>query len=392
MTMREHIYLDHNAGAVMRPPVVEAMRAALDRTGNASSVHTPGRAARARIEAARASVARLMGVPVEQVAFTSGATEANVAALSPVWKAGRGKRCFSRLLVSAIEHPAVLSGGRFPADQVETVAVDGQGRVDVTALEERVGALQAEGGSVLVAVMAANNETGAVQPLAEVGQALSRHDAVLHVDAVQAAGRMPIDLDQWGAASAAVSAHKIGGPQGAGALVVRDAGLKPEPLLTGGGQERWQRAGTENVIAISGFGVAADLASDDSEAWAKIATLRDGLESALRHIWADTVVFSAESERLPNTCCFAVPGVSAETTLIALDLEGFAVSSGSACSSGKVSASHVLRAMGIDRDLARCALRVSLGVDSTQDELEAFVAAWRRISERIRSSRAGRAA
>ncbi|WP_349360838.1 cysteine desulfurase family protein [Stappia sp.] len=392
MTTGTGIYLDHNAGAPLRAAVADAMRDMLGTGGNASSVHAPGRAARARIEAARASVARLAGVAGEAVTFTSGATEANVTALVPVWKAGRGERRFSRLLVSAVEHPSVVSGGRFEAARVEQFAVDRHGRVDVAGLARRLQALNAAGETVLVSVMAANNETGVVQPLAEIGAVVAQAGCVLHVDAVQAAGRLEIDLDAWGAASAALSAHKIGGPQGAGALVVRDTGLRPVPLLTGGGQERWQRAGTENGLAIAGFGVAADLAADEFAVWQQIAALRDGFERDLRAIWPDTVIFGDGAERLANTCCFAVPGVSAETALIALDLEGIAVSSGSACSSGKVAVSHVLTAMGVDRDLARCALRISLGVDTTAAELEVFLAAWRRLSERIRSSGAGRAA
>jgi len=392
MTTGPSIYLDHNAGAPLRAEVADAMREMLGAGGNASSVHAPGRAARARIEAARASVARLAGVAGEAVTFTSGATEANVTALVPLWKAGRGERRFSRLLVSAVEHPSVVSGGRFEAARVEQLAVDPLGRVDVAGLARRLEALAAAGETVLVSVMAANNETGVVQPLAEIGAVVAQAGGILHVDAVQAAGRIAIDLDAWGAASAALSAHKIGGPQGAGALVVRDTGLRPVPLLTGGGQERWQRAGTENGLAIAGFGVAADLAARELSVWREIAALRDGFERDLRAIWPDTVIFSGGAERLANTCCFAVPGVSAETALIALDLEGIAVSSGSACSSGKVAVSHVLTAMGVDRDLARCALRISLGADTTAAELEVFLAAWRRLSERIRSSGAGRAA
>jgi cysteine desulfurase len=392
MAQGRAIYLDHNAGAKLRPAVADAMRELIGQAGNASSVHAPGRAARAQIETARSAVAALAGVEAANVVFTSGATEANVMALSPVWVDGRGSRSFDRLLVGACEHPSVLSGGRFAADAVETLAVDGQGRIDIARLSQRLGELVADGRSVLVSVMAANNETGVIQPLEQIGQAVHEVGATLHVDAVQAAGRIPLDLARWQADSVALSAHKIGGPQGAGALVLRNAGLHPAPLLTGGGQERRKRAGTENVLAIAGFGVAARIALDEIADWERLGVLRDGLERDLLHIRGETCVFGQEAPRLANTSCFAAPGMPAETVLIALDLEGIAVSSGAACSSGKVSSSHVLAAMGVDRDLARCALRVSLGPDTDAEEIEAFVAAWRRVSARMGTAGAGRAA
>ncbi|MAA98402.1 MAG: cysteine desulfurase [Stappia sp.] len=393
MAARTRIYLDHNAGAPMRRQVVECVRDLVGVTGNASSVHAEGRAARARIEAARADVAALAGVPAPQVTFTSGASEANVTALSPVWRKGRGEQRFSRLLVVASEHASVLSGGRFAKDNVETLAVDGEGVIDLAALEARLGELSSAGETVLVSVMAANNETGVIQPLAEVGRLVEAAGALLHVDAVQVAGRRFIDMEAWKADSLSLSAHKIGGPQGAGALVTRQAGLKPLPLLTGGGQEHWDRAGTENVAAIAGFGVAASLASTELGTFGEIAALRDGLEQDVRHISGNAKVFGQGAERLANTSCLALPGVSAETALIALDLDGVAVSSGSACSSGKVGVSHVLTAMGVDEALARCALRVSLGPATTRAEIEEFLAALRRISDRVLGKTgAGRAA
>lgn len=392
MRQASAIYLDHNAGAKLRPAVADAMRDLIGLTGNASSVHAPGRSARAQVETARAAVADLAGVDAGNIVFTSGATEANVTALSPVWVDGRGSRSFDRLLVGACEHPSVLSGGRFAADTVETLPVDVQGLVDVAHLSRRLEELAGQGLAVLVSVMAANNETGVIQPLERIGQAVADAGAVLHVDGVQAAGRIPLDLAGWQADSVSLSAHKIGGPQGAGALALRNAGLHPAPLLTGGGQERRKRAGTENVLAIAGFGVAARIALDEIADWGRLAALRDGLERDLLHIREDTRVFGREAPRLANTTCFAAPGMPAETVLIALDLEGIAVSSGAACSSGKVSSSHVLAAMGVERDLARCALRVSLGPDTAKDDIEAFVAAWRRISARMPTADAGRAA
>lgn len=392
MTTGRRIYLDHNAGAPLRPQVADCMRALLGVVGNPSSVHAEGRAARGRLEAARAQVARLAGRPASQVVFTSGASEANVTALSPVWRDGRGERRFSRLLVAATEHASVLAGGRFAPAAVETVPVDGDGLVDPGALERRLAELARAGEAALVAVMAANNETGVLQPLGEIGRIVAAGGALLHVDAVQAAGRLPIDMDLWGAASLALSAHKIGGPQGAGALVTRVAGLKPMPLLSGGGQERWNRAGTENVIALAGFGVAAEMAAAELARQDEIGGLRDGLERELRHICKDATVFSSTAPRLANTSCLALPGVAAETALIALDLDGIAVSSGSACSSGKVGVSHVLAAMGVEERLARCALRVSLSTDTTQADIDAFLAALWRISDRVFKARADRAA
>lgn len=392
MVAKTAIYLDYNASAPMRAGVVDAVRALLAEPGNASSVHGPGRAARARIESARVAVGRLAGMPAQHVTFTSGATEANVTALSPDWKVGGAARRFTRLLVGATEHPSVTSGGRFPAEAIETIPVDPSGLVDVDALARRLAYLQEDGEFPLVSVMAANNETGVLQPLERVGEVVADSDCLLHVDAVQAAGRVPLDMTAWGAASMALSAHKIGGPQGAGALVLRDEQTGPRPLLRGGGQEGWRRAGTENTLAIAGFGVAAGAALGELDACDEITRLRDGLERGLCHIWNDTIRFGTDAPRLPNTCCFAVPGVAAETALIALDMEGIAVSSGSACSSGKVSASPVLLAMGVPRDLARCAIRISLGPETSAAEIETFLAAWQRISRRIREASAGRAA
>jgi cysteine desulfurase len=287
----------------MRPQVIECVRDLVGVTGNASSIHAEGRAARARIEAARADVAALAGVSPAQVTFTSGASEANVTALSPVWRKGRGELRFSRLLVAASEHASVLSGGRFARECVETLKVDGDGLVELAGLEARLAQLSAEGETVLVSVMAANNETGVLQPLAEIGRLVADAGAVLHVDAVQIAGRRFIDMEAWQAASLSLSAHKIGGPQGVGALVTRQPGLKPVPLLTGGGQEHWDRAGTENVAAIAGFGVAAALAATELGTFAKIEPLRDGLEQEVRHISGNLRLCLFERQGR----CFACP-------------------------------------------------------------------------------------
>ena len=344
------------------------MLAALDASGNASSVHGEGRTARQRVEAARRRVAALVGgAKVNQVTFVSGATEANALALQP--------GIADRLFVSAVEHPSVLAGGRFAQEQVEILPVDGNGIVDLDAL---AGALvMAE--RPLVSVMLANNETGVIQPIAEIAAIVHAANGLLHVDAVQAAGRIPVDMRALGADLMSLSSHKIGGPQGAGALIV-DSDQNLKPLIRGGGQERGLRAGTENVAAIAGFGAAAEaaLAGLDAEA-GRMAALRERLEGGLRAATPDAIIFAHGVGRLPNTTLVAVPGVKAETALIAFDLNGFALSSGAACSSGKVAASHVLAAMGVEPALARGAIRISLGPTTTETEVESLLIAWKRL-------------
>lgn len=389
---RRHIYLDYNAGAPLRAEAYEVMRAILADCGNASSVHGPGRRAHGRIETAREQVSRLVGAKPKNVVFTSGGTEANVTALTPGWIKGGKPHVLTRAFVSAIEHPSVLVGGRFAAENVEQVPANADGTVDVAALLTRVAAEIDAGGRPLVAVMAANSETGVLQPVAEIGAALAETDAVFHVDAVQAVGRIPVDIAAWRADSLSLSAHKIGGPQGVGALVLGHGDFRPAPLLTGGAQEDRRRAGTENVAGIAGFGAAADAALRERDNFSALRDDLDFLVEGLRLIWADTVVFGEDAARLPNTCSFAVPGISAETALIALDLEGVAVSSGHACSSGKVSASHVLKAMGVEDRVARGALRVSAGPGTKRADIEGFLAAWRKVSGRLRPVGAGEAA
>ncbi|MBA5776931.1 cysteine desulfurase [Stappia sp. F7233] len=389
---RRHIYLDYNASAPLRAEAYEAVCAALAEVGNASSVHGPGRRAHGRIETAREQVASLVGARPKNVIFTSGGTEANVTALTPRWLKGGKPHALTRAFVSAIEHPSVLAGGCFPADLVEQLPTKADGMVDVETLLARVKAELDAGGRPLVAVMAANSETGVIQPVAEIGAALAGTDAVFHVDAVQAAGRLDVDIAAWQADSLSLSAHKIGGPQGVGALVLGHGDFRPAPLLTGGAQEDRRRAGTENVAGIAGFGAAAEVALRECEKFTALGGEMAFLVAGLRLIWPDTVVFGESAARLPNTCSFAVPGIAAETALIALDLEGVAVSSGHACSSGKVSASHVLKAMGVEEELARGALRVSSGWGTTRADIEGFLAAWRKVSGRLRPVGAGEAA
>src|SRR5438552_10201816 len=351
--MSERIYLDWNATAPVRPEARAAMVAALDACGNPSSVHAEGRAARRLIETAREQVAALVGANPRNVVFTSGGTEANVLALSPA--IGTGREPAPRLLVSAIEHPSVLAGGRFPAAVVEKVGVTANGRIDLAALGERLAALARAGkGRPLVSLMAANNETGVVQPVSETARLVHEAGGFLHVDAVQAAGKIPCDLNELEADLLTLSGHKLGAPKGVGALIKRDEALQLDPLIKGGGQERSARAGTENVAAIAGFGAAAAAAKANAGAeHARMVTLRDRVETGLKAATPDVVIFGADGARLPNTTLVALAGVKAETAVIAFDLDGIAVSSGAACSSGKVAASHVLAAMGVAPELAR---------------------------------------
>jgi cysteine desulfurase len=361
------------------------MLAALDAPRNASSVHAEGRAARRIVEEARANVAALVGAEPQNVIFTSGATEANMLGLTPSL-GGAPRR--DRLFVSVIEHPSVGSGGRFAADAVDVLPVTGDGVLDLAALESAF----ARATTPLVSVMLANNETGMLQPVRQAAGLVHAAGGLLHVDAVQGAGRVPIRMEELGADLLSLSSHKIGGPQGAGALI-RRAGLSPEPLIKGGGQERGFRAGTENVAAISGFGAAAEAAQRGVLTEApRMAALRDRLEADIRAITPDVVIFGAAAERLPNTSLIAVPGTKAETALIAFDLNGIALSSGAACSSGKVQTSHVLEAIGVAPDFARAALRISLGWETTETDLDRLLNAWKKVVSSLRRGRHGRAA
>jgi cysteine desulfurase len=368
--MSERAYLDWNATAPMRVVAREALAAALDLIGNPSSVHGEGRAARALIERARSDVAALVGADSRNVVFTSGGTEANSLALSPVFG--------ERLLVSAVEHPSVLAGGRFA--HVSRIAVDADGIVDLAALDEML----ASGPRALVSIMLANNETGVIQPVAAAAEIVHRRGGVLHVDAVQAAGRLPVDIKALAADLLTLSAHKLGGAKGVGALIARDESIHIDPLIRGGGQERGSRAGTENVAGIAAFGAAA---KETRENFAKnatsMATKRAELEAKIMALSPSAVVFGAAVDRLPNTTLVAIPGAKAETLVIALDLDGVAISSGAACSSGKVAPSHVLAAMGVAVELARGAIRVSLGPTTTDSEIDRFLNVWKRLAQSL---------
>jgi cysteine desulfurase len=379
--MTERIYLDWNATAPLHPAARDAVAAALDDCGNPSSVHAEGRAARRIVERAREQVARLVGAESRDVTFTSGGTEANMLALTPQIGTDRGDAPRDLLLVSAVEHPSVLAGGRFPGEAVEQLPVTPDGEIDLTALAQRLSAMNGAGRTrPLVSVMLANNETGVVQPVRDVSRMVHEAGGLLHVDAVQAAGRIPVDINVLGADLLSLSAHKMGGPKGAGA-VIRRSDLSVAPLITGGGQERGRRAGTENVPAIAGFGAATAALQDRLAADAtRMRDLRDRLEAGIRRTTPSATIFGARVERLPNTTLVGLAGVKAETAVIAFDLDGIAVSSGAACSSGKVQPSHVLAAMGVTPELARSAVRVSLGPATTESEVDRFIAAWIAVS------------
>jgi cysteine desulfurase len=375
--MNQRSYLDYNATAPLRDEVRAAIVDALAMPGNPSSVHAEGRAARRAVEAARAKVAALVGVEPEQVIFTSGATEANALALAP--RAGEKWHCH----VSAVEHPSVLSGGRFAREAVSRFPVTADGVANLEILAEQLSGSHRTGLRPFVSLMAANNETGAIQPVVRACRIVHDAGGILHTDAVQTAGRIALDMQALGADLLSLSAHKIGGPKGVGALVLGD-GASVEPLIKGGGQERRRRAGTENVAGIVGFGVAAELALADLTKVDEIARLRDELEQGALAIAPDAVVLSARVARLPNTTCLAVPGIKAETLVIGLDLAGVAVSAGSACSSGKVEASHVLGAMGVSDELARGAIRLSLGFASDRHDINSFLRVFGELIGRLR--------
>ena len=373
-------YLDHNATSPVRPEVRAGMSAAWD-LGNPSSVHREGRQARAAIEAARRQVAALLGCGPDAVTFTSGGTEANATALRPgglLTPAGRPVR---RLVVGATEHASVLHGHGFPAETVAICPVDHSGVLDLVALGSL---LKASPEATLVTVQAANSETGVLQPIADIASRTAAADAAFHTDAVQAAGRLDLASLSGLADAVTLSAHKLGGPTGAGALAIRPDRRGPAVSWLSGSQESGRRGGTENVAGIVGFGVAAACAARDLAAEGpRLAVLRDRTEHLLRELAPDATIFGEGADRLPNTLAFAVPGLSAETALMGLDLDGVAVSSGSACSSGKVGRSHVLAAMGVPAGLAGGAIRVSFGWNSAEADVERFASGFATLLHRL---------
>jgi cysteine desulfurase len=357
------VYLDHNATSPLRPQIKAAMLAAMDVHGNASSIHNEGRKARKLMDDARETLAFKLGCLPQMLTFTASGTEANNMALRGVGA--------EHIVISAIEHPSVLAAAKASGKAVNIAPVDEYGRVKTAELQALLGKP-----NTLVSIMLANNETGVVQDVAEIVSVTQQAGALLHVDAVQAFGKRPVNFGILGVDMVTIAAHKVGGPVGVGALIVRD-GLVIEPLLAGGGQELRRRAGTENLPAIAGFAAVAEAPELDTY------SLTDQLEAEL----TDCVIFSDGRERLCNTTCFALAGMHAETLLMNLDLAGFAVSSGSACSSGKVGKSHVLEAMGVPAELARGAIRISSGWNTTEQDISRFIDALTKLKSR-RSARA----
>jgi cysteine desulfurase len=348
------------------------MLAALDVVGNPSSPHAEGRRARALVEDAREQVAALVGARPSEVVFTSGGTEANN------WVLGAG---WNRILLAGIEHDSVLAAARASQAQLVDLPVDRDGVIVRDGLSPRLAS--AAEGLALLTLQLANNETGVLQPLADVADEAKQHGLAVHSDAVQAAGRVPVELASLGVDYLTLSAHKLGGPQGTGALVIRGRrGLSP--LISGGGQERRRRAGTENVAAIAGFGAAAEATQRELAQMARVGQLQARLERQVRRITPEAVIIAERAARLPNTTDLALPGAHAETLVIQFDLAGIAVSAGAACSSGKVGASHVLAAMGLSAELAGAAIRISLGHGSTEGDVARFLSAWTDLAAKRR--------
>lgn len=368
--MKTPCYFDYNATAPIRSEVIDLVADLMQETGNASSVHGFGRSARSHVEKAREQVAAMVGTQNTAVTFTSGATEANNAVLQKFKE--------ERILISSIEHPSVFE----VCDHAEHINVNDNGAVDLQAFEKQI----SEGKPVsLVSVMLVNNETGVIQPVGEIARIARKHnkDVFIHTDASQAPGRIKIDFPALLTDYMSLSAHKFGGPQGVGALISAP-GARPVQLLHGGGQEKRQRAGTENVAGIAGMGLAAQIADREINQYNKLALLRDKIEDALLNTISAARIFGKDAERVANTSCIAVAGVDAQTQLMSLDLEGFALSNGSACSSGKVNTSNVLKAMGASDLEANSALRISIGWGTTSEEVDAFIAAWTRMMERMK--------
>ncbi len=370
------IFLDHNAGSPLRPQVKHAVIEALDMAANGSSVYQEGRKAKGLIERSRQAIADMVGAAPSGVTFTGGGSEANATVLQPKFTEKGKPRRFDRLLVSATEHDSVLKGGSFASEQIEIIPVDGNGIVELSWLSDRLDDVQSADECALVAVMLANNETGVRQPVEDIGNLVADSGSYFLCDAIQGPGKLAVDIKKIGAHFLTLSAHKMGGPQGVGAIVRRTEAYAFHPLIRGGGQESYGRAGTENIAAIHGFGVAAQIVAQDTSSAERMENLRDAMEQGL----SGATVLGATAARLPNTSCISVPGLAAETMLISLDLQGFAVSSGSACSSGKVGISHVLMAMGVAPEEARGAMRISLGWNTSEDDVKQFTDAFNKMT------------
>lgn len=359
----QRIYLDYNATAPIFPDVVQAVSQALGNLGNASSIHTEGRSVRGAIEDARDSVSKLIGVPASTIVFSSGGTEANTTVIRGLINSGAVHEIFC----SAIEHPSV----RDHVNPEHHIPVDNRGQID---LEQLHNILRGQEAPFLMCVMLANNETGVLQPIRDVSTLVHERGGLVLCDCVQGPGKSDLDFISLGADFLTFSAHKIGGPQGIGCIVM-NSNSELEPILIGGGQEKERRSGTENAPGIVGFGAAARLTAETSNV-GKVSELRDQLEAALLEAKSDAIIFGREGERIANTTNVAILGTSSERQLIKLDLAGFAVSAGSACSSGKIAPSHVLLAMGVSEEIAGSAIRISIGRETSWSELEKFVEIW----------------
>lgn len=372
--MSKYIYLDHNATTATRPEAIQAAMSIFEKVGNPSSVHKHGREARKVIEQARTAVAELVNGSAEDVVFTSGGTESNNLALM-----GCGRR---RRIVSAVEHSSVLNGGG------EIIEVDENGVVNLDRLDEQ---LHLDDTPALVSIMLANNETGVIEPIKDIVNIAHRHGALVHCDAIQAVGKIPVDVINLGVDLMSLSAHKIGGAAGSGAVIVPGlgdgTGCGLNGSLFGGGQEHGYRVGTENLAGIAGFGAAANAALSGLSVFAKLAQLRDAIDKAIKIIEPETVIFCEDVERLPNTTCLTMPGIDSDTQVMAFDIAGISVSAGSACSSGKARPSAVLKAMNVSNENAQNAIRVSLGWNSKESDIGVFVEAWRELSSRTSSRR-----
>ncbi len=385
MTGLTRTYMDWNATAPLLPAVRDVLVSAFDLAGNPSSVHREGRAARAAVEAARRDVAALAGAQASHVTFTSGATEAANLVLTPDFKMGRAPVRYGHLYASAIEHPAFREGGRFGKADVTEIPVTSAGVIDLAALEVLLSSHDKSTGLPMVACMLVNNETGILQPVAEAARLVHAAGGLMVVDAVQAAGRIPLDINALDADFLVLSSHKLGGPKGAGALISRGEVMMPKPLIHGGGQEKGHRSGTENTLSVIGFGAAAVVAAEKlADEAARLGALRAKLEHGMRVNAPDVIIHGADVARVGNTTFFTLPGLKAETGQIAFDIEGIALSAGSACSSGKVGESHVLSAMGHDPKLG--ALRISLGHATDEADIDRTLAAFTKIAGRRRLS------
>lgn len=373
MLKDSHIYMDNNATVVTSQKVLAAMQELHGLPLNASSIHASGRRARGLLEAVRERIAALTNCGNARIVFTASGTESNNMAL-------RGLAGY-KVLVSAVEHASIRKIGVHEGE----IAVNGDGVVDIAALCQQL--RNYKDGKFLVSVMLANNETGVIQPIKEIAEIVHAHGGLIHTDAVQAFGKINVDMAALGADMLTISAHKFGGPQGAAALIFKK-GAKLESIIMGGGQEQGYRAGTENVLAIHGFGAAALEATESLENSDNIARIRDKIETEIKNIAPDAVIFGQSAIRLPNTSMIAMPYVPSGTQVMHFDMESIAVSAGSACSSGKVEVSHVLLAMGVPENLAKCAIRVSLGINNTIDDAEKFVIAWKKLYERAGIKRA----